>query len=165
MKTSTLLIAMFVSFLTTSTLVAQDTVWFDANWQITTKNNGEYYRPKPKKVENGYWIVDYYKDGQIQMEGLSTTNTPLEEEFEGLISYYHPNGKPYHKANYKNGKLDGLRRVYFETGELKEEGNYVDGKKEGNWKTYYKNGKIETKGKYRDGEKVGVWKTFYKNVY
>ncbi|MFD0993428.1 toxin-antitoxin system YwqK family antitoxin [Tenacibaculum geojense] len=164
MKTSTLLLAMFVSFFATS-ITAQSTIWFDANWQITSKDKGMYYRPEPKKVDNGYWIVDYYKNGQIQMEGLSSNKTPLEEEFEGLVSYYHSNGKPYHKANYKEGELHGLRRVYYDTGELKEEGTYNYGKRDGVWKTYYKNGKINSKGKYRNGEKVGVWKTFYKNVY
>lgn len=162
MKTSTLLIAMFVGFLTTS-LTAQETVWFDSNWNITTKDKGEYYRPTPKKQKKGFWIVDYYKDGTKQMEGFSTVGEPLKESFEGEVLYYHPNGKLFHKANYKAGKLEGKRDVYYKTGELKERGRYSKGKRNGVWKTFYKSGKIETKGKYDDGEKVGVWKTFYKN--
>ena len=165
MKISTLLIAFFTVFLTSSVSAQDSTIWFDQNWQPTTKENYQFYRPAPKKVKNGFWIVDYYKNGQIQMEGFSTVNKPNEEEFDGLVLYYHENGKPFHKANYKNGKLHGIRKVYYETGELKEEGKYVEGKREGIWKTFYKNGKIETKGKYSDNEKVGVWKTFYKNVY
>ncbi|TYQ00447.1 MORN repeat protein [Tenacibaculum adriaticum] len=164
MKTPTLLIAMFFGFLSTS-LIAQEITWFDINWQITTKDKGEYYRPKPKKVENGYWLTDYYKSGQKQMEGFSTIDSPFKEEFDGLVTYYHPNGNIFHQVNYKNGKLDGFRKIYYESGELKEEGQYTESKREGVWKTYYKNGKIESRGKYRDGEKVGIWKTFYKNVY
>lgn len=164
MRNSTILL-FFVSLFITTSIFAQDTVWFDKNWQETTKENHEFYRPTPKRMNNGFWIVDYYKNGQIQMEGFSTVNIPNEEEFDGLVLYYHPNGKPFHKANYKDGKLHGIRKVYYESGELKEEGKYEYGKREGIWKTFYKNGKIESKGKYRKNEKVGIWKTFYKNVY
>ncbi len=52
-------------------------------------------------MNNGFWIVDYYKNGQIQMEGFSTVNIPNEEIFDGLVLYYHANGKPFHRANYK----------------------------------------------------------------
>ena len=162
MKTSTLLIAMFVGFLTSS-VTAQETIWFDSNWNLTTKDKAEYYRPTPKKVTNGFWLIDYYMNGKKQMEGFSTSNVPLKEFFEGQVLYYHPNGKLFHKANYKNGELQGKRDIYYETGELKERGRYVKGKRNGIWKTFYKNGKIESKGKYTNGEKAGVWKTFYKN--
>lgn len=164
MKTSTLLIAMFVGFLTTS-VTAQETVWFDANWNATTKDKAIYYRPAPQKKGDGFWIVDYYMNGTKQMEGFSLIAEPHKEQFEGLVLYYHQNGKPFHKANYEKGKLHGKREVYYESGELKELGRYVKGKRNGVWKTFYKNGKIETRGKYRNGKKVGVWKTFYKNVY
>ncbi|WP_086031138.1 toxin-antitoxin system YwqK family antitoxin [Tenacibaculum holothuriorum] len=164
MKTSTLILLMFVGFLTYN-VTAQETIWFDANWKETNKENAEYYRPTPKKQDNGFWIIDYYKNGNVQMEGFSKTNVPHEEKFDGLVLYYHKNGKPFHKANYKNGVLDGVRKVFYESGDLKEQGKYKEGKRDGIWKTFYKNGKIETKGKYRNGEKVGVWKTFYKNVY
>ena len=164
MRTSTLIIALFIGFITNS-VTAQDTIWFDKNWHETTKGDHEYYRPAPKRMNNGFWIVDYYKNGQIQMEGFSTVNIPNEEVFDGLVLYYHANGNPFHRANYKKGKLHGIRKVYYESGELKEEGKYEEGERVGIWKTFYKNGKIETKGKYRDNEKVGVWKTFYNNVY
>lgn len=164
MKTSTLVFLMFVGFFT-STITAQNTIWLDANWQKTTKDNAVYYRPTPKTKDNGFLIVDYYKNGNVQMEGFSLTNTLHKEKFDGLVNYYHSNGKPFHKAHYKNGVLDGVSKVFYETGDLKEQGKYKDGKRDGVWKVFNKNGKIKTKGKYRDGEKVGVWKTFYKNVY
>jgi len=140
MKKHTFTILIFILFLATTTS-AQQTIWFDAEGKTTTKQNGIYYRPTPKKVKNGYWISNYYKSGKIQMEGFSEVKTPSKEKYRGI------------------------RKIYFETGELKHEEFYLNGKPEGIWKTYYKNGKIKTKGKYRNGEKVGVWKTFYKNVF
>ena len=163
MKNVTYIVLIFIVSLSSS-VIAQDTTWFDANWQITTKEKGEFYRPAPKKMNTGYWIIDFYKSGQKQMEGFSTSDIPLQEAFDGRVMYFHENGKPYHIANYKNGKLNGSRKVFYDTGELKEEGRYRDGKREGIWKTFLKGGKIESRGKYKNGEKVGIWKTFYKNI-
>jgi antitoxin component YwqK of YwqJK toxin-antitoxin module len=165
MKKATYIIMFFFIGCYAQSLFGQKTIWFDKNWQQTSKENSVYYRPEPKKVKSGFWIVDYYKNGQVQMEGFSTVNSPNNESFDGLVTYYHQNGKPFHKANYKNGKLEGVRKVFYETGELKEQGRYKDGKRQGIWKTFYKNGKIKNKGKYKDNEKVGIWKTFYKNEY
>jgi len=136
----TVSITVIMVFLST-TIFAQKTIWFTDNGSITTKEDGIYYRPAPKKVKNGYWITEYYKKGAVRTEAYSETNIPFKEKYRGI------------------------RKIYFETGELQQEEFYENGKPEGIWKTYYKNGKIKTKGKYRNGEKVGVWKTFYKNVY
>ncbi len=157
---STILFSFFFS-----SLIAQEIIWFDKNWKETSKDESVYYRPSPKKIKNGFWIVDYYKNGQVQMEGYSTVNKPNQEKFDGLVIYYHENGKPFHKANYKNGKLNGVIKVFYETGELKEQGEYKDDKRERIWKTFYKSGKIQTKGKYKNGDKVGIWKTFHKSIY
>ncbi len=165
MKKVTQLLTLFLVGFVFLSSYGQKTVWFDKNWQETSEGNSVYYRPQPKKVKSGYWIVDYYKNGQVQMEGFSTINEPNNEHFDGLVTYYHQNGKPFHKANYKNGKLDGVRKVFYESGELKEQGRYKNGKRQGIWKTFYKNGKIKTKGKYKDNERVGIWKTFYENEY
>ncbi len=164
MKISTLLLILFVGFLTSS-ISAQETIWLDANWKQTTKDKASYYRPVPQTKCNGFWIVDYYVNGKKQMEGFSTSKVYDNEVFEGLIKYYFNTGVLSHELNYSGGKLEGNRKEYHESGELREVVKYNDGKRDGVYKAYYKNGKIETKGKYRNGEKIGVWKTFYKNVY
>jgi antitoxin component YwqK of YwqJK toxin-antitoxin module len=188
MKTSTLLIAMVFGFLTTS-LSAQETIWFDSNWNPSEKEKATYYRPSPKPQKNGFWIVDYYMNGIKQMEGFSLNKSVNKEKFDGLVKYYFNDGVIYQEVNYTLGKINGERKIYFESGKLKEERDYEDGKmtgrfseyyntgelsvrgdyednlKEGVWKTYYKNGKIKERGKYEKGEKIGIWKTFYKNVY
>lgn len=155
----------FVCFTSLLSLSAQETTWFDSNWEETTKEKASYYRPSPKRLKNGFWVIDYYVNGDIQKEGFGNSFIKNNEGFEGLVVVYHPNGKPSSKASYKRGQLHGVRRTYYNTGELKEQVRYTHGKENGVWKTFYKTGKIKTKGKYRDGEKVGVWKTFYKNVY
>lgn len=157
-----LVLFMFVGI---STFSQSDTVWFDAKWQETTKDKAQYYRPKPKKKKKGYWVVDYYKNGQVQMEGFSKTNLLFKEEFDGIVTHYHSTGAVFKKIKYKKGKKNGVWKTFYETGELKELGTYQDGKDHGVWKAFHKNGKIKSKGKYQNGDKVGVWKTFYKNEY
>jgi hypothetical protein len=190
MKSSTLLITLVFGFLLLSlSSTAQETIWFDSNWNLTVKENAAYYRPSPKKMKNGFWLIDYYRNGTKQMEGFSFISSPNNEKFNGLVHYFFENGKIFQSVNYKSGVIHGARKIYFSsgalkseavyedgkiigsfsefytTGELKETGEYEEGKREEIWKTFYKNGKIQMKGKYREGEKVGVWKTFYKNVY
>ncbi|MEE9407128.1 MAG: hypothetical protein V3V28_03530 [Polaribacter sp.] len=163
MKTTTLLIVLVVGFLVQS-LSAQETIYFDSNWSLSVKDKAAYYRPVPKKVDKGYWIIDYYISGKKQMEGLSKTNQPNKEMYVGAVNYYHENGAKFQKVNYVNGKPDGKFYEYYDTGEMQRTGKYDTGLREGNWKVYYKNGKIQEKGKYKKGEKAGVWKTFYKNI-
>lgn len=140
MKISTLILLMFVGFLSTA-VKAQDILWLDAEKNKTVKEEAVFYRPTPQMVEDGYKIIDYYKSGKKQMEGFSFTNTFNEEEFDGVVKEYYP------------------------TGELKSVTKYDNGEKDGVFKAYYKNGKIKTRGRYREDKKVGVWKIFYKNSY
>ena len=121
---------MFISLSTQ----AQEMVYFDANWNVTTKDNAEYYRSISSKKTKSEWVIDYYISGKKAKE-----------------------------VSAINGKAQGTFSMYYESGELMIDGRYKDGKKDGVWKTYYKNGKIKEKGKYKNDDKVGVWKIFYKN--
>ena len=187
MKTSAVLLLFLVGCLTTS-VSAQEILYFDANWHSTTREKATYYRPQPKVKENGFWVVDYYIDGTKQMEGFSLNDVPNSEKFHGLVKYYFQNGLLFQEINFIEGKINGVRKVYFESGEIKTITKYINDKKEGkyyeyyetgelfsrgdfennlkegNWKTFYKNGKIKEKGNYVKDEKAGTWKMFYKNL-
>ena len=192
MKTPTLfsvIIAVLLSASVSAQETIHETVWFDSNWNPSSKEKATYYRPSPKPKKGGFWIVDYYMNGTKQMEGFSANMIVNNEEFDGLVVYFFEDGVVYQEVNYVDGKIQGSRKIYFEsgalkmernyegdkkegrfaefyeTGELLAEGNYEDNLREGVWKTYYKSGKIKERGKYEKGEKIGVWKNFYKNVY
>ena len=185
MKTRSLLCFLVVVFLTTN-LTAQDTkIWFDSNWSLTTKEKAIYYRPAPKKINNRFWIVDYYMDGTIQMEGHSLTNIVDKEKFDGLVKYYfengilnqeifykagvvfggrkiyYPSGKLKNKRTYRYGKIEGTFIEYYETGEILEKGDYKHNLREGRWRVLNKDGTTKEKGNYRRGKKKGMWKVFY----
>ena len=141
MKISSTIVFLFLTSFFSYQLHAQKTVWFDADWAITSKNDAVYYRPHPQKVKGGYLLIDYYLNGNIKRKGISTVPYPNEEYYVGVV------------------------KTYFDTGELQTRVRYTEGKRDGSWKEFYKSGKIKERGKYRNGEKVGIWKTFYKNVY
>ena len=162
MKKSKILF-IIIAFLTMS-LTAQNTVWFDSNWNVSVKEKAAYYRPAAKKIEKGYWIVDYYISGKKQMEGLGKTNIPNKEIYIGVVKYFHENGKIFQDVYYNEGKPEGKFSEFYDTGELKRTGKYQNGLRDGSWKVYYKSGKIKEKGKYKEGEKRGVWKIYYKNI-
>jgi antitoxin component YwqK of YwqJK toxin-antitoxin module len=164
MRTSVLLFAIVVGFLTTS-VSAQRTIWFDSNWNPTEKENAVYYRPNPKLQQDGYLIVDYYKNGIKQKEGFGLSKVLNKEGFEGLVTYYFYNGTTAKEIEFEEGIKEGKYSEYYKTGELSKRGSYENNLKAGIWKVFYKNGKIKERGKYEKGEKIGIWKTFYKNVY
>lgn len=157
---SNFLIICFVAFSFT-----QAKVWLDEDLNETTEKNGVYYRPNPEKKRSGYFIIDYYKNGNKFRDGKAKSTKVKNENFYGFVNYYYQNGKLSKIEKYKDGKLDGDYVEYYESGQVRVMGSYENGKEEGVWKIFNKSGKIKNKGKYRDGEKVGVWKTYYKNVY
>ena len=174
-----------ISFATsTSTAqVEKDTLWFDANWDSSTKSQASYFRPKPNKKANGFIWKDFYFSGAKQMEAVSLKEN--EEVFDGKVTWYFENGNVMQTVNYKNNVLSGERKNYYESGPLKsqysyengniegdwvsyhensklsESGTYKSGTRNGEWKEYHKNGKLKGEGSYNDGKKTGVWKMYY----
>lgn len=164
-QTFILLISVALMGFSVDALHAQKKVWMDKNHNETTATNGVYYRTAPQKRRSGYYIIDYYRDGNKYREGRAEFTTVGREKFTGLLTYYYNNGTVAKKERYKKGVLNGLYKEYYPSGELKIDGTYDKGYEEGVWKFYHKTGKIKTKGHYKNGEKVGIWKTYYKNVY
>lgn len=66
------------------------------------------------KTEKGYLLKDYYVSGALQMEGVVLN--PTEENFDGLTTWYYPNGKVSQKQFYVYGILEGNCTSYREDG-------------------------------------------------
>ena len=164
MKTiiSTLLIASLL--LVNSEITAQaekDTIWYDANWNVASKNVASYYRPSPSPKDNGFWLIDYHISGKKQMEAWS--NAPDTEFFNGTVTWYYENGNVTQTVNYKNNILEGERRNYHENGKLKSQYSYKDGEIDGPWISFYDNSKKNEEGQYKNGERIGSWKEYHKD--
>lgn len=161
MKNSIHFTLAFLFIFTLSAYAQKDTIWFDTNWKKTTKNNANFYRAQIVKKGDKFWVVDYYISGSKQMEGFSMKEDA--EVYDGIVKWYHENGKTFQVVTYKEGELNGKRQVYYENGNIKNETTYLQGKMDGKWKELYENGMLKESGSYEKGQKEGTWKTFYTN--
>jgi antitoxin component YwqK of YwqJK toxin-antitoxin module len=161
MKNQSIFTFILVFIFSISVLAQKDTIWFDANWNTTLKNQASYYRTEPIKKDNGYLLTDYYLSGVKQMDAFSTTQD--EEHFDGVVTWCFENGNVMQTVTYKDGKLEGFRKNYHESGSLKNQYSYTDGKIAGEWVEYFENAKLSEKGNYKQGDRNGSWKEYYKS--
>jgi len=115
-------IILFLSF--SEVLHAQQKIYFDENWEVTTPENMEYYR-ETYKEGNLIRIKDFYKNGQIQMDATVSDASLGSEVFEGEVKWYFPNGKVETIEHYKNGKSVGIYKTFNQEGKIIKDYNYT----------------------------------------
>lgn len=109
---------------------AQQVIYFNEDWEVTTKDKMEYYRETTKQG-NLTLVKDFYKNGTPQMQGLASDTTPNAEVWDGQVTWYYPNGKVQTTSNYKKGTQVGVSKGFDDNGKLLEDLVYD---KEGNYK-------------------------------
>ena len=97
-----------------------DTVYYDKDWKITTKDSASYYREKPIKIADLWLIKDYYINGAIQFKG--TTKDIQKETWHGDLTWYYPNGRIETKERYKNGTYIGSFAAFESANDSQEKG-------------------------------------------
>ncbi len=91
-------------------------LYFDSNWQLTSKDSASYTR-----------LISIKKD-DLQFEGAFTDTN----KDENLIT----------KGYYANGKKQGVFIFNYEDGTLNRKGEYINDKPMGIWEFYYPNGQL-----------------------
>jgi TonB family protein len=89
-------------------LKAQDTTFFNKNWQIVlSKQEAAYFRLVKKEGE--LWqINNYYLNGSLQMSGYFSS---LDKETKvGVFKYYRPNGKIHHEQLHREDKVYQIQK-------------------------------------------------------
>ncbi|WP_144062622.1 toxin-antitoxin system YwqK family antitoxin [Sphingobacterium paucimobilis] len=116
--------------MTTHIVQAQDILYFDEDWQKTTKDKHVYYRPLPLKKEGELLLLrDYYKGGQLQMQGYLIADNP--EIYVGDAYWYDEKGFDTSFSQYKNNSTVKQLNYYYPDGSLWQTVNYgTNGKKE-----------------------------------
>lgn len=117
---STLIIALISAY---SVTFAQERIYFDENWEATTKDHMVYYR-ETSKQGNLILLKDYYKNGTLQFEGLASDVTPNHEVYEGKVTWYFPDGKPEKIAEYVKGVPIGVSKMFDVHGRIVEDSIY-----------------------------------------
>lgn len=105
--------------------------------------------------EGDWWHVQdiYAQTGTLYKDGLYSDDSMTVGE--GMIFFYHPNGKLEKKARHIKGKLEGLVKIYDTAGHLVDSGIYSKGiPKKARYK-WDSDGKLVFKGEY-DEEGYGV---------
>ncbi len=128
-----------------------ETLYFDANWKTTTKENASFYRIMPlKKLGDLILVEDFYINKKPQFQGYSFQENENnyvgdviwfdENGFDSSfyqyynfsavsnLVYYYPNGKKLRIVQYKNGRKDGETILYHQDGTVLMKGKYESGK-------------------------------------
>ncbi|WP_460219844.1 toxin-antitoxin system YwqK family antitoxin [Psychroserpens sp. MEBiC05023] len=138
-----------------------DTIWFDQDWNETSKYYAEFFRPQPKLKNGKYLIKDYYINGQLQMKGLSIRQDSTF--FDGLVTHYYKSGETKSTVQFKNGKPHGKATQYFENGSISLIVPYNDGVEHGTYKAYHKNGNLRGRIDLKNNIRDGLYEEYYEN--
>jgi antitoxin component YwqK of YwqJK toxin-antitoxin module len=134
MKTKLTLLFLLVAELFFAQGPADKKVYLDSTYTITTKDKHVYYRIVKNYMKElpEYSITQYYKSGEKESEGISTSKEYLKHK--GVYTSYYQNGNKktdirYDETGYENGYCMG----FYENGENKFEGVFITttAKKEG----------------------------------
>ena len=79
-----------------------DTLFYNQDWELTSKKEASFYRPLNFKQKNGLWeIKDYYISGKLQY--IAYSRSKEEEVWEGKAIWYSENGTIIQQTSYFKG--------------------------------------------------------------
>lgn len=113
-----------------------DILYFDENWNLTSKEQMIYYTPLPEPIGEKFLFKDYYKSGKLYFEALSNSKT--EKKFDGLAKFYAENGQLIEAAVLINGIISGEVNSFDENGKIKGKAVYLNNKQLNAIMFYYK---------------------------
>ena len=129
-------------------------VTYDNDGNIEEEISYEYKKDIQTKTE---------RDGQGQVTLVEHYNIKTEQ-LDGERLTYHPNGKIFHKENYRNGKRHGEQLAYNQNGKQIAKSTYKDGVLHGEQiHTFDDSGLIWKVENYKDGSQDGQQIEYYRN--
>ena len=137
--------------------------------------------PIEEGMKSGTWKiykrVNELNDPQVSLAAVR--GEEIEEEFDlsipvfqiafrdnqpdGLMEEFYPNGQIKKLVNFSNGKLSGEFFEFSESGEVLLSGRYLDDLKEGDWNSYYRDGTKKSEYSYAKNLLQGVTKKYFPN--
>ncbi|SNR15692.1 toxin-antitoxin system YwqK family antitoxin [Tenacibaculum jejuense] len=130
----------------------KDTLYFNAKWEKTTKKDHKFYRPLPlKKVDSLSFIQDFYRNGNLQMQGYVYTNQ--QNKYVGDIFWYTKEGYDASNSQYINSTNQPLT-YYHNNGKVWKINTYKNAVKHGKIKLYNNSGVEIGNDHYKNGLKL-----------
>lgn len=143
--------------------ISQDTlvIYYDSSWEETTSGRFEYYRKAFKNAEKKWEVMDFFRNGNIQMTGVYKDKKMSKED--GTFTFYYLDGGKRDEFVYESGEKNGPYRAWHENGQIKQAGSYYQDLEEGEWVSYFEDGGLDSRGIYKGGAKEGTWIWYYEN--
>jgi len=91
-----------------------DTIYFNSEWQKSSRDNYSYFRTLSLTKDSLYSIVDYWKSGEKQMEGQLSSLSP--ETRDGSFYWFYKNGNLKQSMDFKKNIVNGYVKVYNTNG-------------------------------------------------
>lgn len=154
----TLLLMYTFSFGKTTTITPTDTIWYDANYKVSTKQNSEIYKITPYKINDKYLHVYFYKSNH-KNHLISYSLDVNDTQFDGKRTFYYENGNVKNIITYRNNLKDGVYLEYYENAKIYIKGEYCDDRKIGLFIIKNKNGSIHQKEYWENGIKTDKFTT------
>lgn len=131
----------------------QGTIFFDADWKVTTADNARFHRVWTRVGDSAYHIQDYYASGKPQMDGYASDT--LDGVRFGAHKFYWETGDLWREGNMKLGVKDGLWTTYHIGGQKSEQGRFDLGRRQGEWNFWYPEGERQEQRYYVAGAMAG----------
>ena len=80
--------------------------------------------------------------------------------YDGLASYYYPDGHLESEVTYSNGLLEGLEKGYYPSERIRYKGTNRAGQKDSIWSYYYATGAVEHLEGWSKGKMIGDYKAY-----
>ncbi|KQS90173.1 hypothetical protein [Chryseobacterium sp. Leaf394] len=145
-------IILIISFLISQIYYSQKTelIYYDKDWEITTKANALFYRLMPmKEIGELVLVQDFYMNGTPQFEGYALKSD--NDSYVGDIIWYDQNGNDENFKQYRNDTKNATLLYYHQNGKLRKKVQYKEGVKDGETIIYGTDGSVLMKGIYVNG--------------
>lgn len=128
-----------------------DPIYYDKDWEVTTKANASFYRLMPlKQLGELVLLQDFYMNGTPQFEGYVMKNN--EQAYAGDVVWYDENGNDKNFRQYRNDTKNAVLLYYHINGKIRKKVQYKNGVKDGEVIIYANDGAVLMKGIYAKGK-------------
>ncbi len=144
-----------IFFILSSTIVfsqTKDTIYFDKKWKKTDRKHHKFYRLMPLKTTGKLsLIIDYYKNGKMQMQAYAYTDSL--DKYVGTMYFYHKSGIDYY-SYFKKNPTDETLKYYHHNGALWKEVPYKNSLRDGTVNIYDNKNRLRYSEKYEKGKRL-----------
>jgi antitoxin component YwqK of YwqJK toxin-antitoxin module/tetratricopeptide (TPR) repeat protein len=109
-------------------------------------------------VNNDYEgeVINYYPDGTPKVRSQMHA-----DKKDGPVSRYYPNGTLEMRHLYAADKLQGPFEVFYPNKVLEKKGTYRNDELDGPYVLNYPNGQPRETGTFTNGQRTGLWREYY----